>query len=157
MDTFTKLSDSPTDGYTCELLVCESAVLKIELTLFFRSCRLTVGFVEAGGCVPEKFNAVEGTSNIDAEYGNQVSFPRKSVKIKKYSKLTSALSLPRVPISLSFLAKVSGGESLPPFARSFRFVTLMKLERFQDERELPSRSLDDHSISTTSSRRSHSS
>jgi hypothetical protein len=26
----------------------------------------------AGGCVPEKFNAVEGTSNIDAEYGNQV-------------------------------------------------------------------------------------
>ncbi|GAA5953272.1 hypothetical protein JCM21900_004470 [Sporobolomyces salmonicolor] len=32
---------------------------------------LTVGFVEAGGCVPEKFNAVEGTSNIDAEYGNQ--------------------------------------------------------------------------------------
>jgi hypothetical protein len=34
--------------------------------------RLTVGFVEAGGCVPEKFNAVEGTSNIDAEYGNQV-------------------------------------------------------------------------------------
>ena len=37
------------------------------------ACRLTVGFVEAGGCVPEKFNAVEGTSNIDAEYGNQVS------------------------------------------------------------------------------------
>ncbi|GAA6034834.1 hypothetical protein JCM8097_009323 [Rhodosporidiobolus ruineniae] len=32
---------------------------------------LTTGFVEAGGCVPEKFNAVEGTSNIDAEYGNQ--------------------------------------------------------------------------------------
>ncbi|TNY22358.1 alpha,alpha-trehalase-neutral trehalase [Rhodotorula diobovata] len=32
---------------------------------------LTTGFVEAGGCVPEKFDAVEGTSNIDAEYGNQ--------------------------------------------------------------------------------------
>ncbi|BGP14321.1 hypothetical protein JCM10213_004448 [Rhodosporidiobolus nylandii] len=32
---------------------------------------LTTGFVEAGGCVPEKLNAVDGTSNIDAEYGNQ--------------------------------------------------------------------------------------
>ncbi|KAK4058296.1 alpha,alpha-trehalase nth1 [Microbotryomycetes sp. JL221] len=32
---------------------------------------VTTGFVEAGGCVPEKFNAVECSSNIDAEYGNQ--------------------------------------------------------------------------------------
>ncbi|ORY88799.1 glycoside hydrolase family 37 protein [Leucosporidium creatinivorum] len=32
---------------------------------------VTCGFVEAGGCVPEKFNAVESSSNIDAEYGNQ--------------------------------------------------------------------------------------
>lgn len=32
---------------------------------------VTTGFVEAGGCVPEKFNAVEGSANIEAEYGNQ--------------------------------------------------------------------------------------
>ncbi|SCV67679.1 BQ2448_5290 [Microbotryum intermedium] len=32
---------------------------------------VTIGFVEAAGCVPEKFNAVEASSNIDAEYGNQ--------------------------------------------------------------------------------------
>ncbi|KAM0788228.1 hypothetical protein ACM66B_001382 [Microbotryomycetes sp. NB124-2] len=42
---------------------------------------VTVGFVEAGGCVPEKFNAVECSSNIDAEYGNQgtdfVMLPRE--------------------------------------------------------------------------------
>ncbi|KAM0754949.1 trehalase-domain-containing protein [Meredithblackwellia eburnea MCA 4105] len=32
---------------------------------------VTCGFVEAGGVVPEKFNAVEASANIDAEYGNQ--------------------------------------------------------------------------------------
>lgn len=32
---------------------------------------VTCGFVEAGGVVPEKFNAVESSANIDAEYGNQ--------------------------------------------------------------------------------------
>jgi len=32
---------------------------------------VTCGFVNAGGVVPEKFNAVEGSANIDAEYGNQ--------------------------------------------------------------------------------------
>merc|ERR1711939_545335 len=32
---------------------------------------VTSGFVEAGGVVPEKFDAVACTSNIDAEYGNQ--------------------------------------------------------------------------------------
>lgn len=34
--------------------------------------RVTCGFVNAGGVVPEKFNAVEASANIDAEYGNQV-------------------------------------------------------------------------------------
>lgn len=38
----------------------------------FVSCRITVGFVEAGGCIPEKLDAVAGNANIDAEYGNQV-------------------------------------------------------------------------------------
>ncbi|KAK4699912.1 alpha,alpha-trehalase, partial [Phenoliferia sp. Uapishka_3] len=33
--------------------------------------QVTSGFVEAGGVVPEKFNAVEASANIDAEYGNQ--------------------------------------------------------------------------------------
>ena len=32
---------------------------------------VTTGFVSAGGVVPEKFNAVEASANIDAEYGNQ--------------------------------------------------------------------------------------
>ncbi|KAI5477104.1 alpha,alpha-trehalase, glycoside hydrolase family 37 protein [Pseudohyphozyma bogoriensis] len=32
---------------------------------------VTCGFVNAGGVVPEKFNAVEASANIDAEYGNQ--------------------------------------------------------------------------------------
>ncbi|KAJ8296009.1 Neutral trehalase [Rhodotorula toruloides] len=32
---------------------------------------ITVGFVEAGGCIPEKLDAVAGNANIDAEYGNQ--------------------------------------------------------------------------------------
>lgn len=32
---------------------------------------ITAGFVEAGGVIPEKFNVVEGSANIEAEYGNQ--------------------------------------------------------------------------------------
>lgn len=48
-----------------------SRLLWVALT--FWAIRVTCGFVEAGGVVPEKFNAVEASANIDAEYGNQVS------------------------------------------------------------------------------------
>lgn len=41
------------------------------LLILLGRCRVTIGFVEAGGVVPEKFNAVEASANIDAEYGNQ--------------------------------------------------------------------------------------
>ncbi|SGY16567.1 BQ5605_C012g06911 [Microbotryum silenes-dioicae] len=34
---------------------------------------VTIGFVEAAGCVPEKFNAVEASSNIDAECESAVA------------------------------------------------------------------------------------
>ncbi|CEQ41828.1 SPOSA6832_03585, partial [Sporobolomyces salmonicolor] len=74
--------------------------------------RLTVGFVEAGGCVPEKFNAVEGTSNIDAEYGNQVCCIPLSLNASSLTR-----SARRVPILPSSREKALAGAS-PRFLRS---------------------------------------
>lgn len=54
------------------MFVFPSLLDYFQASLMLLYCRVTCGFVEAGGVVPEKFNAVEASANIDAEYGNQV-------------------------------------------------------------------------------------
>lgn len=67
MATTMKRNVLPTDGSTCEQKIDRPVWEPRSLV----PRRVTSGFVEAGGVVPEKFNCIEASSNIDAEYGNQ--------------------------------------------------------------------------------------
>lgn len=115
--------------------------------------RLTTGFVEAGGCVPEKFDAVEGTSNIDAEYGNQVrATPTDACLL---SSMLMCMASYRAPTSTSSRAKALAGPSLSPSA--FLCSSSLTLDaRLQDQRVVPGRLVDHHSVPAPRARRPHS-
>lgn len=67
--------------------------------------------------MPEKFDAVEGTSNIDAEYGNQVRATPTDVCL--LSSMLMCMASYRAPTSTSSRAKALAGPSLSPSAFSF--------------------------------------
>lgn len=106
--TCTRHSVSLTGGCTCTS--CSSFLSESLFSPKLRA-RLTTGFVEAGGCVPEKFDAVEGTSNIDAEYGNQVREPSSVVPPRRVLTAFLFSHWVREPTSTSSRGRVSDGRT----------------------------------------------